>query len=414
MDSRQPISEITACIASEMERMGYAPSSIKSLRSSAKHLERYILSKTGQPFFSEELGAAYLEEIIGFPFSEPRPLTAPENYRVRCVRRIGEYQLHGIVSRLRFKTAPSVENWALEDTALIHAYIDAVQTADNSEATKKLRYNHIRKFYYFLSSCELPGIQGISPQIISLYVESLQGTSPVYVKHLLGTLRNYFRFAYKSGGVEQDWSQSVPSVISPKNISVPALWSQEEIECILSSIDRGNPTGKRNYAIILLVVQLGLRISDVAGLRLSSLKWERKELELVQHKTSKRVVLPLLDDVGWAIIDYIQHSRPKVENPILFMSTKAPYENLSPSAVGSILYRQLQRCGIPAKEGVASGMHSLRHALARRLLESGTPLSTVADIMGHSSFASTSPYLKVDIQALRECALSLKEETAND
>ena len=355
-----------------------------------------------------------MKETIGFPFDELRPLTAPENYRIRCVRRIGQYQLQGIVSRLRFKTAPSIEDWGLEDTVLIHSYIEASQTADNSDATKKLRYNHIRKFYCFLSSCTISGIQGISPQTISLYVESLQGTSPVYVKHLLGTLRNYFRFAYKSGNTKQDWSRSVPSVVAPKNVSVPALWSQGQIDCILSSIDRGNPTGKRNYAIILLVVQLGLRISDVAELRLSSLKWERKEIELVQHKTNNRVVLPLLDDVGWAIIEYIQHGRPKVENPIIFMTTKAPYEKLSPSAVGSIFYRQLQRCGIPTKDGVARGMHSLRHALARRLLESGTPLSTVADVMGHSSFASTSPYLKVDIQALRECSLSLMEESAND
>ena len=74
-------------------------------------------------------------------------------------------------------------------------------------------------------------------------------------------------------------------MIAPKNLNVPALWSREELERLLKSIDRGSPAGKRDYAIILLVIQLGLRISDVSALRLDSLKWERNELEFIQHKT---------------------------------------------------------------------------------------------------------------------------------
>lgn len=414
MDNRKTISEITASIVSEMERLKYSPLTIRQFQFSANRFEHYVISKTGEPYFNEEIGAAYLHDTIGFPFAEPRPLKSPESSCVRCVRRIGEYQLHGIVSRLRYKTYAEAEKWGMDDTHIISAYIEAAQTADNSDATKKLRYHHIQKFYCFLASCSLTGIQGISPQIISLFAESLQGFSPVYVKHILGTLRNYFRFVSQKGFCTQDWSGCVPSVMAAKNTTIPALWAQSDIERILHSVDRGSPCGKRDYAIILLVVQLGVRIADVANLRLDALKWERKQIEFTQHKTHKTVTLPLLDDVGWAIIDYIQHGRPKTEEPTIFVSVSAPYRSISPSAVGSILSRQIQRCGISKNPGTVSGMHSLRHALARRLLESGTPLPTVAEIMGHSSFSSTSPYLKVDISSLRECSLSVMGDICHD
>lgn len=409
MEQRQTIGQITECVILEMERMQYSPQTISTFRVKAKQLSRYVQEKTGTNYFTEELGRRYLADTIGFPFAENHCLTSPESAHIRCVRRIGEYQLYGAVLRNYAKKAKILGGWELGDKEIIAAYVESVQTADNSEATKKLRIHHIRQFYEFLASRKVSGIHDISAQIISDYASSLQGDSPVYTKHRLATLRFYFRFLHQSGILECDWSFAVPKVIAPKNLNVPALWSKEELERLLKSIDRGSPAGKRDYAIILLVVQLGLRIADVSGLRLDSLKWERNELELIQHKTGNRAIYPLLEDVGWAIIDYIKYGRPNVESPFVFLTGNAPYTPMKTGSIGCILDRHRARCGIEKKNGAVSGMHSLRHALARRLLEQGTELSTVANIMGHTSYASTSPYLKVDIEGLRECALSLGE-----
>lgn len=409
MEQRQKISEIGEHIIAEMERLQYAPLTIKGFHREVLRLAEYAEKIGGTEFFNEELGARYLRETIGFPFETPHPLTSVEGAKIRCVRRIGEYQLYGAVLRNRSAKARSLKNWELGDEKIIAAYIDAVQTADNSEATKKLRIYHIRQFYEFLASRKINGVQNISAQIISDYALSLQGDSPVYTKHRLATLRFYFRFLWQSNILESDWSRAVPKVIAPQNLNIPALWEQSDLDRLLQGIDRGNPTGKRNYAIILLVVQLGLRVSDVANLRLDSLKWERREIQLIQHKTGKRVTQPLLDDVGWAIIDYIKYGRPKIDSPFVFLTVNAPYTQMLPASVGCILDRQRVRCGIEKRRGTVGGMHSLRHALARRLLEQGTPLSTVANVMGHASYTSTSPYLKVDIEGLRECALSLGE-----
>ena len=276
MEQRQTISQIAECVISEMERMQYSPATISTFHVKAKQLSRYVQEKTGTDYFTEELGRRYLADTIGFPFAENRWLTSPEASHIRCVRRIGEYQLYGAVLRNHAKNAKTLDGWELGDEKIIAAYVESVQTADNSDATKKLRIHHIRQFYEFLASRKVSGIHDISAQIISDYAASLQGESPVYTKHRLATLRFYFRFLKQKSILECDWSFAVPKVIAPKNLNVPALWSREELERLLKSIDRGSPAGKRDYAIILLVVQLGLRIADVSALRLDSLKWAHR------------------------------------------------------------------------------------------------------------------------------------------
>lgn len=411
MEGKQTIDELAQGVIREMERLQYAPLTIRTFGWAARRLKKYVQEKTGDVFFSEEIGRAYLRDSFDYPPKESRPLTSKEGAGIRCVRRIGEYQLYGAIclSKNSEKNA-----WELDDQKLITAYVEAMQTADNSEQTKQTRRNHIKNFYDFMASRKLRGVRDVSAQTISDYAASLQGYSPVYNKHRLATLRNYFRFLYKSGFLETDWSDAVPRVVAVKNRTIPALWEKSEIERLLNGIDRGNPTGRRDYAIILLVAQLGLRISDISELCLGALKWERKEIEVIQHKTGKPVVHPLPENAGWALIDYIRYARPKIESPYVFLTANAPYGQMSPTAVGCVLARRMERCGIEKRPGTVSGMHSLRHALARRLLEDGTPLETVADIMGHTSYSSTSPYLKVDIEGLRECALSLEEAFADD
>ena len=411
MEQKETVAEIVAHVVAEMEKLQYAPLTIAGFIRDSKHLQSYLQEKTGANFFFFFLGQAYLKERIGFVPPVERPLTSREAAHVRCVRRIGEYQSYGLLLRNHMSKCHPDRDWALDDAAIISAFIKKMQTADNSQATKKLRINHIRRFYEFLESRHLRGVHEISAQLISNFAVTLQGDSPIYNKHRLATLQHYFRFLYRSGFLEQDWSHSVPRVVVAVNRNVPALWEKADLEKLLKSVDRGNPAGKRNYAIILLVIQLGLRISDVAHLRLDSLKWERCEIELIQHKTHHRIVQPLPNDVGWAIIDYIRYGRPKVDEPYVFLTVNAPYTQLVPSSIGCILDRQMRVCGIQKKLGITSGMHSLRHALARRLLEEGAPLSTVVDVMGHVQYDSATPYLKVDIDGLRTCALSLNEVT---
>lgn len=153
--------------------------------------------------------------------------------------------------------------------------------------------------------------------------------------------------------------------------------------------------------------RLGLRTIDIKHLKLDNLKWRDNRIELVQSKTSRTLNLPLLPDVGWAIIDYLKNGRPKVDSPYVFLRQLAPLEPFSDEdRLHQIVIKYMKLAKIPMAPQKKKGMHSLRHTLASRLLQENTPLSVISDILGHVSSDSTAVYLKVDVDMLREYALN--------
>ena len=177
---------------------------------------------------------------------------------------------------------------------------------------------------------------------------------------------------------------------------------------LVNAIDRGNPCGKRDFAIILLVTRLGIRAGDVRKLKLEDLGWDSNRIEFVQSKTGKNLSLPLLKDVGWTIIDYLEHGRPKSDSPFVFLSHLAPYQLLGENnCFRHIIPRCRKIAGLSESYQQKLGTHSLRHTLASTLLENNTPLPIIAGVMGHTSSESTATYLKTSDARLRECAIDL-------
>jgi integrase/recombinase XerD len=184
---------------------------------------------------------------------------------------------------------------------------------------------------------------------------------------------------------------------------------------LLASVDRGNPNGKRDYAILLMVARLGMRVQDIKEIRLNNLNWATRTIEIVQHKTKQRTSYPILDDIGWAVIDYLKNGRPTTESPHLFVRHHAPFEAFGAYAnLYNIIARYMRLASINLRKGAARGMHSLRHTLAGVLLEQGTPLPVISEILGHMSTLSTGVYLKIDLEGLSRCALDPDEVFRHD
>jgi integrase len=200
--------------------------------------------------------------------------------------------------------------------------------------------------------------------------------------------------------------EAVPAAKSTRQARIPSVWDPGDVTKILAAIDRGNPCGKRDYAIILLITRLGLRGVDVKRLEFADLDWAGNRLSVVQAKTGYRVQLPLLKDVGWAIIDYVRHGRPASDCPQVFVRHTAPIGPFSDQDhLHQILVKHARAAHVRLGEERRHGMHSLRHTLATRLLEQGTPIEEIADILGHQQVASTGVYLKSSLRLLAECAL---------
>jgi len=226
------------------------------------------------------------------------------------------------------------------------------------------------------------------------------------VEQQLCALRSFLRYLHSNQLHPQDLAETIPSIKARKQNRIPSVWTPDHVSKLLEAIDRGNPAGKRDYAMILLVTRLGLRTIDLKRLKLENLKWQENRITLVQSKTSRELNLPLLPDVGWAIIDYLKNGRPKVESPYVFLRHLAPLEPFADEdRLHQIIVKYMRLAKIPISPQKKKGMHSLRHTLASKLLQENTPLSVISDILGHVSSDSTAVYLKVDVDMLRECAL---------
>jgi site-specific recombinase XerD len=244
---------------------------------------------------------------------------------------------------------------------------------------------------------------------LSDFVRSQIHLRPKTLAVILSDLRSLMRFLCMEGILSADLSQHVPKVRIPRDARVPSGWSRSEIEAILAAVDRCSPKGKRDYAILLLACRLGLRAGDIRKLRLENIRWDDDQIEVTQAKTAVPLALPLTQEVGEALVDYLQHGRPITKHRELFLRIKAPIEPFGHhDNLHHIItfYRQRARIALP-RQG-SRGMHSLRHSLATRLLEAGTPLETIAGVLGHMSLESTQIYTKVDVNALRTAALDVE------
>jgi integrase len=171
-------------------------------------------------------------------------------------------------------------------------------------------------------------------------------------------------------------------------------------------VDRSNPIGKRDYAIILLIARLGLRSGDVVNLKFENINWEENRISITQQKTGRPLTLPLLEDVGLAIIDYLKFGRPKCEYQNIFVIHKPPETPCTVGGMYTLVSNRISRAGLH-KNKKKRGPHALRHSLASRLLEENIPLPIISEILGHASSNTTATYLSIDINKLRQCALEV-------
>jgi len=222
------------------------------------------------------------------------------------------------------------------------------------------------------------------------------------VQHAVSALRVFLRFVFLRGDLPVDLSVAVPKVARWRLSTLPKALEQEHVEPLLRSCDLSSPMGKRDYAILLLLARLGLRAGEIATLRLEDLNWPAGELT-VRGKGSRYDRLPILQDVGQALADYLYKGRPKSSCRQVFLRVRAPRQGFASGvAVASIVDRALSRAGLDTPR---RGAHQLRHALATQMLRKGASMAQIGQVLRHNHPSATEIYAKVDLAALGELAL---------
>jgi integrase/recombinase XerD len=217
-------------------------------------------------------------------------------------------------------------------------------------------------------------------------------------KLVVTVLRSLLRFLYLEGVTASNLTGAVPRVPGWRGTSLPRALAPECVRRMVASCDRDAPTGRRDFAILLVLTRLGVRSGEVAAIQLGDVDWRAGEI-VIRGKDDRHERLPLPVDVGDALVDYLRRGRPDREDPHLFLKTRAPFGPLTGGTVGMVVHYACDRAGI-----ARVGAHRLRHTVASTVLNAGAPLEEIASLLRHRRHASTVLYAKVDWERLRELA----------
>ena len=221
-------------------------------------------------------------------------------------------------------------------------------------------------------------------------------------KHCTTALRMFLRFLIAEGKCAAGLDAAIPAVAHWRLSSLPRYLQAEDVERVIASCDSASAVGLRDRAILLLLARLALRAGDISQLRLEDIKWT-EALISVSGKSRRETQLPLTQEVGQAVVEYLQHGRPQSDSAAVFVRSRAPFRAFANHcAISVIVERAMRRAGVRCPSRGAA--HVLRHSAASAMLRQGASLQEIADVLRHRSIETTQIYAKVDVIALRSIA----------
>ena len=387
--------DLISGLEQELLRLGYTKGSMTFYRRRWNQLMAYAEDR-GECYYTEQLGMDFLKEFFGITQEDfSRTLPQAETQEIRVIRMVGDFQLHHAVLRRYLKHKEILTTPFFVD--IRSRFRSSCEKKGYSQVTTE---HYVKQSSYLMDYLAAQGMDDfteVTLDTVNAYIRTLAGFSYKTVEQHICSLRAFFRFLYQEGTVPDDLTAKMPMVKARKQTAIPSVWTHEELKQLIGAIDRGSPKGRRDYAIILIACRLGLRCTDIKNLCFENFNWTKKKLCFTQSKTGQPIELPLVPDVGWAVIDYLKYGRPKVDSSRIFVRHMAP-----------LIRAYMVKAHIPMR-GKHRGMHSLRHTMASVLLEKDTPLPVISDIIGHLDTNSTAVYLKVDMERLAECPLDFEE-----
>lgn len=384
----------------ELRRLNLAPGTVyghcKELREfvdyCAQNAMEIYIPDTGITYFLRRYGVDMTDSTI--------KLTEQQRATRRTIRFLDDIYQFGCARRNShhdYKVPPAYAD-VLED------YLNNCIKNNGALGTVDVKRTKLKQFL-----CYLDGRQILLPDITASNVSDYMTTLCQYKRatiHIISSvLRDFFRYLHASGILEKNLAGDVPRPKIYVEESFPETWTPEEIRQLLSAINRRTAIGKRDYAMILLAVLLGMRAGDICALKFKEIDWRKKIITYTQQKSRKVNALPLLPPIGEAIIDYLKNGRLDSACDNVFIRHVHPYGAIaSSSTLSETIKRYMRQAGMTIRSRKVA--HSMRHTVASTLLRNGVPLMTISNIMGHDTPQTTIAYTKVDIPALRKCALS--------
>ena len=400
-----PLDRLVARALRHLQDIGYSRKSLREYGLVWRHLVAFAKDRGFGDEFSDDLAADFKEVCRSHR-------DASRSWRRRAgigVRMLGDFRRDGRIERSRTDRSklsiPPAMRKPLRD---YECYCR--DRRHHRPSTIAGRIPQLARFLDFLGSRGVQTLPQMQAADLTAYVAWLERYRSNTISYFLCALRQFLQYLAMRGILRQDLAEALPKVRVIRDATVPSVWDAELVVKLLQAVDRSSPVGKRDYAMLLLAARLGLRVSDIRTLTLDDLDWGASTIGFTQLKTSVPLRLPISEEVGEALIDYLRFGRPKTEHREVFLTLRRP---IGPFAETAKLYEVVTRwrdlAGIRFRGRQRHGLHSLRHTLATQLLREQTPMHVISAILGHATTASTMVYAKADTEMLRSAALDTEE-----
>jgi len=395
MEQKETVKELMANCIKYFESHSY----------SQLRIDRYkSMWKNGIIPFLDEKSIQYYDATVGEEFIGSRMtgsiITHSQRDYIRSINVLNEFQEKGIISsRL---CHPIERKLTGQIGAFMNQFLLHLEILRRSEISISNHRLYLYRFLIFLESKQVWDTEDIKEEHIIIFVSTLTNSKICVVS----TIHFFLKYLFEERILHSDLSSVLQHYKRTKREKLPSVYTSKEVLQIESSIRREDATGKRNYAMMLLATRLGLRASDIAHLTFENIKWESSTISLSQFKTGKKIELPLLADVGEAIIDYLKYGRKRSESQRVFLYTRAPFTEMKNNAVAVLIGYLVNISGVDTT-GRKHGPHAMRHSLVSRFLENRESLPVISEALGHQSTNTTMSYIRIDMESLRQCALEV-------
>ncbi len=277
------------------------------------------------------------------------------------------------------------------------------------DATIALRSQYLKKFLrWYKDTFRWQDLSKLAPQDVEIFlIENTKDCGKSYKRSLQATLRGFFDFCYEQGYTPRNLRFSVPTIRTYRLSKAPKAIKEDEALKLLASIDRSTDSGKRNYAILILLYTYGVRGGQIRALKLDDIDWHNEQIHFPALKDGKSCSFPLTAEAGNSLLDYLCNVRKKTDYRKVFLTLRAPFVPMTNHGALS----QMVRTSIINAQVMSpnQGSHCFRHAFVSRMLKHDEPFKYIADMLGHKYIQTTFIYTKIDFSSLAEVALELPE-----
>lgn len=396
---RGPIGPYFDRFAAHLKDRGYSADSATQILGKCCQFNAFLIEKRSA--HCRQITETLVEDFLDLYLLHTRTacLYSPRGEARRALKRLLEYLIQIKVFRPpKPKAVKTPYSWLL-DPYLRHLRDEC----ELSEVTIQRAYAQVGSFLAALrQKAKREHFKSLSAGIVEDYVKQHLKDSPENLSALASSLRRFFRYCVVHGHARIDFAGLIPSIRRYRYASLPKGMEDSALERMLNSIPKDTPNGSRDYAIIMLMMAYGIRGVSAAELLLEDIDWQHSRIRIRAQKGGKEVLLPLLEPVGEAVIQYLRQRSDRNPFREVFLTTKAPFRPLTSVVISRIVRNYMQKAGVAV---AGNGSRTLRHSWAIRALGHDSPIKAIADVLGHRYIDTTFIYAKADLKSLRAVAM---------